>query len=27
VNGVAIRTDNAPAPEGLDARPGVVLRG
>ncbi|HVC68806.1 MAG TPA: amidohydrolase family protein [Acidimicrobiales bacterium] len=27
VNGVAIRTDNAPVPEGLDARPGVVLRG
>jgi N-acyl-D-amino-acid deacylase len=26
VNGVAIRTDGAPAAEGLDARPGTVLR-
>jgi hypothetical protein len=26
VNGVPIRLDNEPAPEGLDARPGTVLR-
>ncbi|HEY7947280.1 MAG TPA: amidohydrolase family protein [Acidimicrobiales bacterium] len=27
VNGVPIRVDNRPAAEGLDARPGVILRG
>jgi N-acyl-D-amino-acid deacylase len=27
VNGVPIRVDGAPAPEGLARRPGVVLRG